>query len=1377
MSYQPYDRSPSGIIFFGTNSTDQTFESVSTLVYDSGNNRLGINNAVPGGSLHVDNLQLNGNTLSATNTNGNLILTPNGNGAIQADSGGNARGTKAVDLQRVRTNANQIASGSCSFIGNGRNNTASASYSTIVNGGANCVTAWYGFIGGGDFNCVIGSGLYGLGSSIVGGNGNYISSSSDFSFIGGGSCNCSCNSMVTIGGGQFNSVSGYGSTIAGGQSNCSNNCYSTIGGGYSNCAIGDGSTVSGGRSNSASGPRSTVGGGLGNCASVGCATIGGGYYNEATGTYSTVSGGGSIQSAWNSQYRNTASAYASTIGGGNGNKASANASTISGGILNTASGINSTVSGGNSNCASGFNSSVSGGCCNITNARHSTINGGNGNVIQSPTNECCSRGATIGGGTGHNSSGGTVSLTTGDLFGTITCFNAGRFSTIGGGLRNCATGDSSTVGGGAYNLASGDYSSVVGYCNSACHTNSHIIGSGITSSAADTLYTNKICANNTITGTSIIKSGGTSSEFLKADGSVDSTGYTTCVGTVTSVAAGSGMNFGTITTTGSVVLGTPSDVTLSSTNSVTANSHTHDFAPGGDTTEYIRGDGSLATFPTNVASGVGSSGHIAFWTATNSLSYDNNELFWDQANNRLGIGTNGPSYELDVTGSGNFTGDVYTSGNIGIGTNSLSHNFVINKTGKEPDSAMKSSSGSSASMFNEGASLPGLLIGMSSSTGYTHRGSVYMNRSRGTLDSPEAVQDGDWLGSYYGAGYDGSALRRMGGVIFVVDGTVSSGNVPTSIMFQTGSSSRTEKMRITHDGKLGIGTSSPAYMLDVDGSGRFTGTLNVNGDLIVNGTTTTVNSTVVEIQDPIIILGSGTPTTDDNKDRGIAFNYFDGSAKQGFFGYDDTEQKFTFMTDATIAGEVVSGTVGTIKANLVGDVTGNADTATLATDASGLTSAVTVGLSGQLSGSNTFQDAGDTLTIDASLTSEAITDQAEITSVDGTNDHILIYDSGVGLRKVTPQNFIDDLNIVTSFNVSDGTTNVTVEQGETLSFADGTGAEFVVTNNAGQPTITVNSVDTEIVHDNLSGVAPNEHIDHSTVSILGGSGLLNTGGDITSSRTLHVGAGNGITVAADSVALASTVAGSGLNYANGVLNIGAGSGIGINSTTIGLTPTNVTAASYGSASSVGTFTVDANGRLTAAATTAISITASQVSDFDTAAESAIFTDANFEDSTRINFTVTAGQKVTADLIANTISETYLTASVAGDGLAGGNGTALSVNVDDSTIEIDSDTLRVKDGGITEAKLSRTVDATFSNNDVIDADINLVNGGAGGITIKLPAPAIGKMVYVKKIDSAVGAVTVERNGTSDSIDGATQKILYSQYESLSFVSDGTHWYIV
>jgi hypothetical protein len=49
----------------------------------------------------------------------------------------------------------------------------------------------------------------------------------------------------------------------------------------------------------------------------------------------------------------------------------------------------------------------------------------------------------------------------------------------------------------------------------------------------------------------------------------------------------------------------------------------------------------------------------------------------------------------------------------------------------------------------------------------------------------------------------------------------------------------------------------------------------------------------------------------------------------------------------------------------------------------------------------------------------------------------------------------------------------------------------------------------------------------------------------------------------------------------------------------------------------------------------------------------------------------------------------LAASVAGAGLSGGAGTALAVNVDGATLEIATDTLRVKDSGIPFAKLLST----------------------------------------------------------------------------------------
>ena len=101
------------------------------------------------------------------------------------------------------------------------------------------------------------------------------------------------------------------------------------------------------------------------------------------------------------------------------------------------------------------------------------------------------------------------------------------------------------------------------------------------------------------------------------------------------------------------------------------------------------------------------------------------------------------------------------------------------------------------------------------------------------------------------------------------------------------------------------------------------GGLTVTGDLTVNGTTTTVNSTTTTVDDPVFTIGGDSaPGSDDNKDRGIEFRYHTGSgAKVGFFGYDDSASKFTFIPDATNSSEVFSGSVGTILANLEGSLT------------------------------------------------------------------------------------------------------------------------------------------------------------------------------------------------------------------------------------------------------------------------------------------------------------------------------------------------------------------------------------------------------------------------------------------------------------------------
>lgn len=88
----------------------------------------------------------------------------------------------------------------------------------------------------------------------------------------------------------------------------------------------------------------------------------------------------------------------------------------------------------------------------------------------------------------------------------------------------------------------------------------------------------------------------------------------------------------------------------------------------------------------------------------------------------------------------------------------------------------------------------------------------------------------------------------------------------------------------------------------------FSGDLSVTGDLVVSGTTTTVNSTTVTIDDPVFTLGGDTaPSSDDNKDRGIEFRYYDTAARLGFFGYDDSLRKFVAMVNVSNNSEVFDG--------------------------------------------------------------------------------------------------------------------------------------------------------------------------------------------------------------------------------------------------------------------------------------------------------------------------------------------------------------------------------------------------------------------------------------------------------------------------------------
>ena len=107
------------------------------------------NTASPNATVPVDSL-----TAVTGTTDGDFAIIPKGAGALisqipdSTTTGGNKRGARAVDFQRSRTGATQVASGTDSAILSGINNVASSTYSVIAGGSGNSALGQYNFVFG-----------------------------------------------------------------------------------------------------------------------------------------------------------------------------------------------------------------------------------------------------------------------------------------------------------------------------------------------------------------------------------------------------------------------------------------------------------------------------------------------------------------------------------------------------------------------------------------------------------------------------------------------------------------------------------------------------------------------------------------------------------------------------------------------------------------------------------------------------------------------------------------------------------------------------------------------------------------------------------------------------------------------------------------------------------------------------------------------------------------------------------------------------------------------------------------------------------------------------------------------------------------------------
>ena len=134
-------------------------------------------------------------------------------------------------------------------------------------------------------------------------------------------------------------------------------------------------------------------------------------------------------------------------------------------------------------------------------------------------------------------------------------------------------------------------------------------------------------------------------------------------------------------------------------------------------------------------------------------------------------------------------------------------------------------------------------------------------------------------------------------------------------------------------------------------------TVTIAGNLDVNGTTTTIDSTIVSIGDNMMQYANANVAN--SVDIGFYGNYVNSGTKYASFFYDASassvgEAVFTLGHTATEPGSTVTGlTVGRLVANVTGALTGNASTATT------LQTARSINITGDATWSVTFNGSAN----------------------------------------------------------------------------------------------------------------------------------------------------------------------------------------------------------------------------------------------------------------------------------------------------------------------------------------------------------------------------------------------------------------------------------
>jgi len=268
--------------------------------------------------------------------------------------------------------------------------------------------------------------------------------------------------------------------------------------------------------------------------------------------------------------------------------------------------------------------------------------------------------------------------------------------------------------------------------------------------------------------------------------------------------------------------------------------------------------------------------------------------------------------------------------------------------------------------------------------------------------------------------------------------------------------------------------------------------------------------------------------------------------------------------------------------------------------------------------------------------------------------------------------------------------------------------------------------------------ATKKYVDDSVSAV---SGSITVAGDSGSSQTVSL---------SDTLTISG---GTGLSSVAGATD----------TVTINLDNTAVTAGNYGSATAVSTFTVDAQGRLTAAGTANIAIASTAVTDFAEAVadtvgamvssntESGISVTYDDTDNTLdfdvADFTLTLGGDLTGDVTVTNLGNATLNATIAANSVALGTDTTGNYMVDVSAGTGISISHTAGEGSTATITNSGVTGLTGTTGEVS------VSGSTGSVTIGLPDDVtVTQDLAVGRNLTVTGNLTV--NGTTTTVNSTT-----------------------